>query len=76
MRIFGIGLAAYWSQFEGLKRRLEGYQREVEQQLAAAGAEIIGAGLVDDAPSAQQASDLFARSDLDLLVCYVGKIAA
>ncbi len=23
--VFGIGLAAYWPQFEGLKARLEGY---------------------------------------------------
>ncbi len=73
--VFGIGLAAYWSQFEGLKQRLEGYQREVETQIASAGADIISAGLVDDAPGAQQASDLFARSDVDLLVCYVGTYA-
>ena len=25
--VFGIGLAAYWDQFAGLKERLEGYQR-------------------------------------------------
>ena len=25
--VFGIGLAAYWPQFEGLKEHLEGYQR-------------------------------------------------
>ena len=25
--VFGIGLAAYWPQFEGLRERLEGYQR-------------------------------------------------
>ncbi len=73
--VFGIGLAAYWPQFEGLKQRLEGYQREVETQIASAGADIISAGLVDDAPGAQKASDLFARSDVDLLVCYVGTYA-
>ncbi len=73
--IFGIGLAAYWSQFEGLKQRLESYQHEVETQIANAGAEIISAGLVDDAHGAQKASDLFARSDVDLLVCYVGTYA-
>ena len=31
--IFGIGLAAYWPQFEGLKERLEGYQRGIEERL-------------------------------------------
>ena len=25
--VFGIGLAAYWPQFEGLHERLQGYQR-------------------------------------------------
>jgi len=27
--IFGIGLAAYWPQFEGLRERLEGYQQGI-----------------------------------------------
>jgi L-arabinose isomerase len=31
--VFGIGLAAYWPQFEGLKERLEGYQAQVEERL-------------------------------------------
>ena len=73
--VFGIGLAAYWSQFEGLKSRLEGYQREVENRLASFGAEIVSAGLVDSAPAAQAAGDLFARENVDLLVCYVGTYA-
>ena len=28
--VFGIGLAAYWPQFDGLRERLEGYQAYVE----------------------------------------------
>jgi L-arabinose isomerase len=28
--VFGIGLEAYWEQFEGLEERLKGYQRSVE----------------------------------------------
>lgn len=70
--VFGIGLAAYWPQFDGLKERLEGYQRDVEAQLSAMGAEVISAGLVDDAPGAQAAGDLFAAHNVDLIVCYVG----
>ena len=34
--VFGIGLAAYWPQFEGLRERLEGYQRGLEARLARA----------------------------------------
>jgi L-arabinose isomerase len=33
--VFGIGLAAYWEQFPGLKERLEGYQQVVETQMRA-----------------------------------------
>ena len=40
--VFGIGLAAYWPQFPGLKERLEGYQREVEGRLAGFGVIQIG----------------------------------
>jgi L-arabinose isomerase len=70
--VFGIGLAAYWSQFEGLKERLEGYQTQVENKIADMGAEVISAGLVDDAPDAREAGDLFTRENVDLIVCYVG----
>ncbi|MBK8029255.1 MAG: L-fucose/L-arabinose isomerase family protein [Chloroflexi bacterium] len=73
--VFGIGLAAYWPQFDGLKERLEGYQRDVEANIAALGAEVISAGLVDNAPGAQQAGDLFASHNVDLIVCYVGTYA-
>ena len=73
--LFGIGLAAYWPQFEGLKERLEGYQRYVEQRLRDLGGEVVSAGLVDTPPAAQAAGDLFARQNVDLLVCYVGTYA-
>ncbi len=73
--VFGIGLAAYWPQFPGLRERLEGYQRRVEARLAALGAEIVSAGLVDTAPAARAAGERFAREAVDLLVCYVGTYA-
>lgn len=69
--VFGIGLAAYWPQFDGLKARLQGYQREVETKLAALGGQVVSAGLVDSAPAAQAAGDLFARENVDLIICYV-----
>src|SRR6266540_1030406 len=73
--VFGIGLAAYWPQFPGLKERLEGYQREVEAHIAAFGIEVVSAGLVDTAPAALEAGKRFASSDLDLIVCYIGTYA-
>ncbi len=73
--VFGIGLAAYWPQFDGLKERLEGYQRDVEAKIREMGGEVVSAGLVDDAPGAKQAGDLFASENVDIIVCYVGTYA-
>ncbi|MDW8352721.1 MAG: L-fucose/L-arabinose isomerase family protein [Anaerolineae bacterium] len=73
--VFGIGLAAYWPQFAGLKERLEGYQREVEARLAGFGAHVVSAGLVDTSPAALAAGDLFTRESVDLIICYVGTYA-
>ncbi len=73
--VFGIGLAAYWPQFEGLKERLEGYQHEVERRIERMGAVVVSAGLVDTAPAAQAAGDLFARENVDMIACYVGTYA-
>ncbi|QOY87332.1 L-fucose/L-arabinose isomerase family protein [Paludibaculum fermentans] len=73
--VFGIGLAAYWPQFPGLRERLCGYQAEVEAHVAGLGLEVVSAGLVDSATGAQDAARLFAASDLDLILCYVGTYA-
>jgi L-arabinose isomerase len=73
--VFGIGLAAYWPQFPGLKERLEGYQGQVEARLAGLGADVVSAGLVDDAPAARAAGELFTCQRVDLIVCYVGAYA-
>ena len=73
--VFAIGLHAYWAQLPGLKERLEGYQREVETGFRAAGAEVISAGLVDTPPAAREAGALFAREEVDLVVCYVSTYA-
>ena len=73
--VFGIGLAAYWPQFEGLKETLESYQTEVERKLQEMGVTVISAGLVDSAVAAQESGDLFVRENVDLIVCYVGTYA-
>ncbi len=73
--VFGIGLEAYWAQFPGLKERLEGYQREVEERVAALDIDVVSAGLIDTAPAAVAAGERFAGADLDLIICYVGTYA-
>jgi L-arabinose isomerase len=73
--IFGIGLAAYWPQFPGLRERLIDYQIQVEDRVKAMSAEVVSAGLVDTQTAAQAAGDLFARENVDLIICYVGTYA-
>jgi len=72
--VFGIGLAAYWPQFPGLRERLEGYQRLVEQRLNE-WATVTSGGMVDDAAAAVRAGDAFRQAGVDLLFCYVGTYA-
>lgn len=69
--VFGIGLSAYWPQFRGLRERLEGYQRKVEERIGE-WARVVNGGLVDDAVSAQKAGEAFRRAGVDLVFCYVG----
>ncbi len=57
----GIGLAAYWPQFPGLKERLEGYQRKVEEKIGD-WASVVSAGLVDDAHKAHAAGAAFRQA--------------
>lgn len=68
--VFGIGLAAYWPQFEGLKPRIEGYQRRVEDRVAALGGDVVSAGLVDSEAAARAAGDRFAAAQVDLVLCH------
>jgi len=69
--LFSIGLAAYWPQFPGLRERLAGYGAFTGDKMRAMGADVVDAGMVDDQPSAMVAGDVFARQDVDLVVCYV-----
>ena len=73
--VFGIGLAAYWPQFPGLKERLQGYQRQVESRVESFGVNVVSAGLVDTAEAARDAGDRFARERVDLVLCYIGTYA-
>ena len=68
--VFGIGLAAYWPQFEGLKERIEGYQRRVEERVRELGGEVISAGLVDSEQAGREAGDRFAAAQVDLVLCH------
>ncbi len=73
--LFGIGLEAYWEQFEGLEERLTGYLGVVEQKLAAIHPEIVNLGLVDNPEKAFEAGSRFRREEVDLIFLYVSTYA-
>ncbi|HVD42165.1 MAG TPA: L-fucose/L-arabinose isomerase family protein [Gaiellaceae bacterium] len=73
--IFGIGLAAYWPQFEGLRERLEGYQQGIQARLETMGAEVVSARLVDTASAARHAGANLAAAGVDLVMLYTATYA-
>ena len=73
--VFGIGLAAYWPQFDGLRQRLEQYQRGIERRLAEMGAEVVSAGLVDTPQAARAAGEALAAGRPGLLLVYTATYA-
>ena len=73
--VFGIGLAAYWPQFEGLRERLEGYQRGLEARLSELGADVVSAGLVDTPDRAAEAGEQLAAERVDIVMLYTATYA-
>ena len=73
--LFGIGLDTYWSQFEGLKDRLEGYLNLVGQKISDIHPSVVNAGLIDNPDKAFQAGKLFKTEDVDLIFLYVSTYA-
>lgn len=68
--LVGIGLQAYWAQFEGLEDRLRSYVATAAGKLEAMGVEIVNLGLVDTAHKGVAAGHALRREDVDLLVIY------
>ena len=50
-----IGLEAYWSQFNGLERRLTGYLDRLVGGLAQPGVQVVDLGLVDTPQRSREA---------------------
>jgi L-arabinose isomerase len=69
--LVGLGLEAYWSQFEGLEARLLGYLHEAADMVAAESREIVNLGLVDTPEVALGAAHRCRREDIDILLVYV-----
>jgi len=69
--LFGIGLDAYWEQFEGLKDRLESYVSIVCGLIKDYDVEVVNLGLIDTAQKAMEAGHRFRQADVDLIFLYV-----
>jgi len=69
--LFGIGLDAYWPQFDGLKEKLESYLQLVELKLASIHPQIINLGLVDNIDKAFDAGSKFRKEEVDIIFLYV-----
>lgn len=69
--LIGLGLEAYWRQFEGLEQRLLGYLFEVEQRIEAGTRRIFNLGLVDTPEKGLDAGHACRQNDVDLLLVYV-----
>jgi L-arabinose isomerase len=67
----GIGLDAYWPQFEGLKTRLEGYLQRVSDMIREHDVEVVPLGLVDNLKTAREAGRKCRREECDILFLYV-----
>jgi len=69
--LFGIGLEAYWPQFEGLKDRLEGYIQQVAGRFDRKNVEVVNLGLIDSTEKAFEAGHAFRRADVDMIFLHV-----
>ena len=68
--LVGVGLEAYWQQFEGLHQRLCGYVETVAEKLRAMSVDVVNIGLIDTASKGLAAGHRLRREDVDLLVIY------
>lgn len=73
--LYGIGLEAYWPQFDGLRDRLVGYQKIVAEKLARCGANVVDVGLIDSPEKTRDAAERFRREDVELIFLYVSTYA-
>ena len=69
--LVGIGLEAYWEQFEGLRERLEGYLAVVEQKVGGPSRVVVNLGLVDSVQRGMEAAHRCREADVDILLVYV-----
>lgn len=69
--LFGVGLEAYWDQFDGLKDRLSGYVQQLGEKLTELDVTVVNLGLIDTPEKGMEAGHTFRKEDVDILFLYV-----
>lgn len=64
--LYSAGLRAYWSQFAGLKNRMEIYNGFVNEKLSEFGT-VYNYGLVDNADKSEDAANYFQTNNVDII---------
>src|ERR1039457_2656356 len=73
--LVGLGLEAYWAQFEGLKDRLLGYLRVVQGKIEGERRSVINMGMIDSPGKGIDAGHSCRQQDIDILLVYVATYA-
>ncbi len=73
--LLGVGLDTYWPQFSGLKERLLGYLRSIEERLASMDVGVVNAGLVDSPDSSRAAARLFLEHRVEVVFLNISTYA-
>lgn len=73
--LFGIGLDVYWGQFEGLLDRLEGFQGEIGEKIAACGVEVVDVGMVDSPTKAREAGRQLRAAGVEVVFLFISTYA-
>ncbi len=68
--LFGIGLEAYWEQFDGLKQTLTSYVTQVHDRLVAFDVEVVNPGFIDTYNRAYDAGSAFRKEGVELIFIY------
>jgi L-arabinose isomerase len=69
--LFGVGLEAYWPQFDGLRQKLEGFLAVVDAKMRRPDVEVVNLGLIDSPERALEAGHQFRAADVDLIFLHV-----
>ena len=69
--LVGLGLQAYWSQFDGLEQRLIGYLGDIERKISTENRVIVNLGMVDTSEKALEAAHVSRREEIEILFIYL-----